>query len=253
MASPTQWTWVWASSGSWQWTVVVLQLKGSQRVGHDWVTEPNWGKSWGCAGQDQVKDNEVVWSPGWEGGWTKGLEHQNKSERKDRLKQLEQSRHQKPTRLAMKLRTGEGTKEVCGWESGKILLATCTGSGELFPEEAAAPGPPCGNGYGGKWRLGLDGPKQGRQWYEGGWSQLDFRECEQKIKWAFILSFSVKQLRHSVSWQWVLSCAWNGLPKSTLRCRQVPWEHFPKDRRNDNELSHTCNLRTKTFMFVHFI
>lgn len=95
--------------------------------------------------------------------------------------------------------------------------------------------------------------KVGHQWYEGGWSQLDFRECEQKIKWAFILSFSVKELCHSVSWQCVLSCAWNGLLKSTVRCRQVPWEHFPKDRRNDNEFSHTCNLRTKTFMFLHFI
>ena len=36
-----QWTWVWASSGSWWWTGKpgVLQSKGSQRVGHDWVTE----------------------------------------------------------------------------------------------------------------------------------------------------------------------------------------------------------------------
>ena len=41
MASPTQWTWVWASSGSWWWTGQpgVLQSMGSQRVGHDWVTE----------------------------------------------------------------------------------------------------------------------------------------------------------------------------------------------------------------------
>ena len=41
MASPTQWTWVWASSGSWWWTGKpgVLQSVGSQRVGHDWVTE----------------------------------------------------------------------------------------------------------------------------------------------------------------------------------------------------------------------
>ena len=44
MASPTQWTWVWASSGSWWWTGKpgVLQSVGSQRVGHDWVTELNW-------------------------------------------------------------------------------------------------------------------------------------------------------------------------------------------------------------------
>ena len=47
MASPTQWTWVWASSGSWWWTgrPGVLQSVGSQRVGHDWVTELNWTES----------------------------------------------------------------------------------------------------------------------------------------------------------------------------------------------------------------
>ena len=44
MASPTQWTWVWVSSRSWQWTgrPGVLQVMGSQRVGHDWATELNW-------------------------------------------------------------------------------------------------------------------------------------------------------------------------------------------------------------------
>ena len=44
MASPTQWTWVWVNSGSWWWTGKpgVLQFMGSQRVGHDWVTELNW-------------------------------------------------------------------------------------------------------------------------------------------------------------------------------------------------------------------
>ena len=43
MASPTRWTWVWVSSGSWWWTgrPGVLQSMGSQRVGHDWVTELN--------------------------------------------------------------------------------------------------------------------------------------------------------------------------------------------------------------------
>ena len=41
MASLTRWTWVWASSRSWQWTGKsgVLQSIGSQRVGHNWVTE----------------------------------------------------------------------------------------------------------------------------------------------------------------------------------------------------------------------
>ena len=44
MASPIQWTWIWASSGSWRWTGKpgVLQSLGSQRVGHNWVTELNW-------------------------------------------------------------------------------------------------------------------------------------------------------------------------------------------------------------------
>ena len=41
MASPSWWKWVWASSRSWRWTgrPGVLQSMGSQRVGHDWVTE----------------------------------------------------------------------------------------------------------------------------------------------------------------------------------------------------------------------
>ena len=48
MASPTRWTWVWVSSGSWWWTGKpgVLQFMGSQRVGHDWVTELNWTECW---------------------------------------------------------------------------------------------------------------------------------------------------------------------------------------------------------------
>ena len=41
MVSPTQWTWVWVDFGSWWWTgrPGMLQFMGSQRVGHDWVTE----------------------------------------------------------------------------------------------------------------------------------------------------------------------------------------------------------------------
>ena len=42
MASPTQWTWVWAGSGGW-WRAgkpSVLQSIGSQRVLHNWATEP---------------------------------------------------------------------------------------------------------------------------------------------------------------------------------------------------------------------
>ena len=44
MASLTRWTWVWVNSGSWWWTgrPGVLQFMGSQRVGHNWVTELSW-------------------------------------------------------------------------------------------------------------------------------------------------------------------------------------------------------------------
>jgi len=44
MASPTWWTWVWVDSGSWWWIgrPGVLRSIGSQRVGHDWLTELNW-------------------------------------------------------------------------------------------------------------------------------------------------------------------------------------------------------------------
>jgi len=44
MASLTRWTWVLVNSGSWWWTgrPGVLWFMGSQRVGHDWVTELNW-------------------------------------------------------------------------------------------------------------------------------------------------------------------------------------------------------------------
>ena len=47
MASLTRWMWVWVNSGSWWWTGCpgVLQFMGSQRVGHDWVTELN-GTDW---------------------------------------------------------------------------------------------------------------------------------------------------------------------------------------------------------------
>ena len=41
IASPTQWTWFWVDFASWWWTgrPGVLRFMGSQRVGHDWVTE----------------------------------------------------------------------------------------------------------------------------------------------------------------------------------------------------------------------
>ena len=52
MASPTLWTWVWVNSGNWWWTgrPSVLQFMGSQRVGHDWVTELKWGMFSGSSG-----------------------------------------------------------------------------------------------------------------------------------------------------------------------------------------------------------
>ena len=39
-----RWTWVWVNSRSWWWTgwPGVLQFMGSQRVGHDWVTDMIW-------------------------------------------------------------------------------------------------------------------------------------------------------------------------------------------------------------------
>ena len=48
MASPTEWTWVWVDSGSWWWTgrPGVLLFMGSQRVRHDWVTEPTKWENW---------------------------------------------------------------------------------------------------------------------------------------------------------------------------------------------------------------
>ena len=44
MASQMQWTWTWANFGRWWGTKRpgVLHSMGSQRVGHNWVTELNW-------------------------------------------------------------------------------------------------------------------------------------------------------------------------------------------------------------------
>ena len=61
MASPTRWTRVWVNSGSWWWTgrPNVLQLMGSQRVGHDWATELNWVTN----GQiNPVKNEQSLWN-----------------------------------------------------------------------------------------------------------------------------------------------------------------------------------------------
>ena len=59
MASRNQWTWVWVDSGSWWWMrrPGTLRFMGSQRVGHNWVTELNWmlsshiSKSWADPGE----------------------------------------------------------------------------------------------------------------------------------------------------------------------------------------------------------
>ena len=53
MASPTWWMWVLVNSGSWWWTgrPGVLRFMGSQRVGHDWVTELNWTDILGIRGR----------------------------------------------------------------------------------------------------------------------------------------------------------------------------------------------------------
>ena len=50
MASPTLWTRVWLNSRSWWWKgrPGVLQFMGSQRVGHDWVTELKWWEKNSC-------------------------------------------------------------------------------------------------------------------------------------------------------------------------------------------------------------
>ena len=55
MALPTQWMWVWVNSRSWWWTgrPGVLQFMGSQRVGHDWMTELNWTE-WFCEAFPQL-------------------------------------------------------------------------------------------------------------------------------------------------------------------------------------------------------
>jgi len=58
MASLTRWTWVWVNSGSWWWTgrPGMLRFMGSQRVGHDWVTELIWF--------------DLIWAP-----WLLGIKH----------------------------------------------------------------------------------------------------------------------------------------------------------------------------------
>ena len=65
MASLTQWTWVWVDSGSWWWTgrPGILRFMGSQRVGHDWVTELNWTE---CYTMKEVADILKIYKSGIE-------------------------------------------------------------------------------------------------------------------------------------------------------------------------------------------
>ena len=64
MASPNQWTWVWVNSGIWWWTERpgVLQFMGSQRVGHDWVTELNYKKNWKAIWQNATMNSTYLWA-----------------------------------------------------------------------------------------------------------------------------------------------------------------------------------------------
>ena len=57
IASLTQRTRVWVNSGSWWWTgrPGILQSMGSQRVGHNWVTELNFPLNWGIVRLDAEK------------------------------------------------------------------------------------------------------------------------------------------------------------------------------------------------------
>ena len=58
MASLNQWTWVWVSFGNWWRTGKpgMLQSMGSQRVGHDWVTELDYMTNYYSA----IKKNGIL-------------------------------------------------------------------------------------------------------------------------------------------------------------------------------------------------
>ena len=67
MASPTRWTWVWVNSGGWWWTgrPGVLRFRGSQRVGHDWVTELNWTDIYTKSWRSQTQASKSVLPAEW--------------------------------------------------------------------------------------------------------------------------------------------------------------------------------------------
>ena len=77
MASLTRWTWVSVNSGSWWWTgrPSVLRFMGSQRVGHDWVTDLIWHFPCGSAGKEStcnVEDMGLIPGLGRSPGGGKG-------------------------------------------------------------------------------------------------------------------------------------------------------------------------------------
>ena len=74
MASLTRCTWVWVNSWSWWWTwrPGMLWFMGSQRVGHNWVTELNWtneiGNSFPCESKQLHESVSLIAefiSPNW--------------------------------------------------------------------------------------------------------------------------------------------------------------------------------------------
>ena len=75
--SPTQWTWIWANSRR-QWKTGILgmlQSMGSQRVGHNWVTEQQLSREIISAVTFSMYFREGVWH-GWliksnNEGWSK--------------------------------------------------------------------------------------------------------------------------------------------------------------------------------------
>ena len=84
MASLTRWTWVWWWSWWWTGRPGVLWFMGSQRVGHDWVTELNWTewgrKVWAAAtwmdlehimlSEMTVTKGQILWIPLPWGSWS---------------------------------------------------------------------------------------------------------------------------------------------------------------------------------------
>ena len=54
--------WVWVNSGSWGWIgrPGVLRFMGSQRVGHNWVTELNWDQGFSTLTIDQNSPEQGI-------------------------------------------------------------------------------------------------------------------------------------------------------------------------------------------------